>query len=125
MQHDWLQGPAIDGGACNLRDDSAGKKFIVLHGRQRRAGRERSHLGTLAGRWGRNGPIGSVAFAFTEGPAKPAASPQEAATHSRARKVTPLSFDRERAPDFAVGTTHLPGGHNEQWNHGQDQGRYQ
>ena len=33
MQHDWLQGPAIDGRACNLNDDSAGKKFIVLHGR--------------------------------------------------------------------------------------------
>jgi hypothetical protein len=32
---------------------------------------------------------------------------------------------RERVPDFAVGTTHLPGGHDGQWNHGQDQGRYQ
>jgi uncharacterized protein YjbJ (UPF0337 family) len=31
--------------------------------------------------------------------------------------VTPLSFDRERVPDFAVGTTHLPGGYDEQWNH--------
>jgi hypothetical protein len=37
MQHDWLQGPAIDGRARNLNDDSAGKKFIVLHGRQRRS----------------------------------------------------------------------------------------
>ena len=33
MQHDWLQGPAIDGRARNLHDDSAGKKFIILHGR--------------------------------------------------------------------------------------------
>jgi len=38
MQHDWLQGPAIDGRAPNLNDDSAGKKFIVLHGRQRALG---------------------------------------------------------------------------------------
>src|SRR6267154_6815378 len=33
MQHDWLQGPTIDGRARNLRDDSAGKNFIILHGR--------------------------------------------------------------------------------------------
>ena len=39
--------------------------------------------------------------------------------------MIPLSFDGERVPDFAVGTTHLPGGHDEQWTHGQDQGRYQ
>jgi hypothetical protein len=42
MQHDWLQGPTIDGQARNLNNDSAGKKFIVLHGRQRRSRRKRS-----------------------------------------------------------------------------------
>jgi hypothetical protein len=33
MQHDWLQGPAIDGGPRDLRDNSAGKNFIILHAR--------------------------------------------------------------------------------------------
>jgi hypothetical protein len=33
MQHDRLQGPAIDGRARDFRDDSTGKDFIVLHGR--------------------------------------------------------------------------------------------
>jgi hypothetical protein len=49
MQHDWLQGPAIDGRARDFRDDSAGKKFIVLHGRQRRAGLKRSRCRDCVG----------------------------------------------------------------------------
>jgi hypothetical protein len=64
-----------------------------LHGRQRRAGRERSHLGTLAGRWRRNGPIGSAAFAFTEGPAK---------SHEGARlDLRPVPKRRSLSPEHA------------------------
>jgi hypothetical protein len=42
-------------------------------------------------------------------------------------KMTPLCFDRERAFVSAVGlkiNIH-PEGNDEQWNHGQDQGRYE
>jgi hypothetical protein len=33
MQHYRLAGPAIDGAPRDLRDDSTGKDFIVLHDR--------------------------------------------------------------------------------------------
>ena len=49
MQHDWLQGPAIDGGPRDLRDYPAGKNFIVLHGRQRRSGLKRSRCRDCVG----------------------------------------------------------------------------
>jgi hypothetical protein len=55
----------------------------------------------------------------------PRQSPRGGLPSPEHAKMTPLSFDRERVSDFAVGTTHSPGGHDEQWNHGQDQGRYQ
>jgi hypothetical protein len=111
MQHDWLQGPAVDGRARDLRDDPAGKNFIVLHGRQRRSGPKR------------------------EGPADPTMarglsprqSPRGGPPAPRARNMTPFSFDKESAFVSTVGTKtkHSPGGYDEQWNYGQNQGRYQ
>jgi hypothetical protein len=76
---------------------------------------------------------GCFRLKLTEGPARshdderldPRQSPKRRPPSPEHAKMTPLSFDRERVSDFAVGTTHSPGGHDEQWNHGQDQGRYQ
>jgi hypothetical protein len=57
----------------------------------------------------------------------PRQSPRGGPPAPRARNMTPFSFDKESAFVSAVGTKtkHSPGGYDEQWNYGQNQGRYQ
>jgi hypothetical protein len=111
MQHDWLQGPAIDGGPRDLRDDPAGKNFLYCMAANAALGPSE-----------KGPPDPTMARGLS-----PRQSPRGGPPAPRARNMTPFSFDKESAFVSAVGTKtkHSPGGYDEQWNYGQNQGRYQ